>query len=91
MDDPLNARLQPVGNEMGVQIPQQQDGLEEEQARGPNTTGSAEPGKDGLRDDWLDLKQQERADEDGDGEQTHAIGGYLYAATPVTRSPITRA
>lgn len=55
--------------EMRVEVSTEEDGLKEEQTGRPDIGSAAKPGKDGLTDERLYLKQQKRADKDGHGEQ----------------------
>lgn len=58
---------------MGEGIPQQQQGLKEQQTRRPNGRATAKPWKDVFADQWLYLKQKERADEDCEAIAYHAL------------------
>ena len=52
---------------MGVGVSCEEEQLEKKHARGPNRWGTAEPRQDELRDKWLNLKQEEGAEKDGQG------------------------
>src|SRR5579862_3737670 len=49
---------------MRIQVSAEKEQLEEEHAGRPDSGRAAEPGKDVLPDERLDLKQQERAQKD---------------------------
>ncbi len=68
---------QPGGHEVGVQVPEQQQGLEEHQDRGPDGGRTAEDRQDKAPDHRLRREQQERRHADGraeDGARGHARG-----------------
>ncbi len=73
----LPPRLEPAHDEIAVAIAGEQRSLEEHEARRPDRRGSAEPREDLLRHHRLHEKQQERADEDGDGVEKHRSGHRL--------------
>jgi hypothetical protein len=50
---------------MRVGVAREQGDLEEQEARRPHRRRAAEPRQDELADEWLDLKEQERGEEDG--------------------------
>src|SRR5579885_2951938 len=54
-----------------IRIAGEQDELKKQQRRGPYRSRSAEPGQNDFRDQGLHLKQQERAQEDGNGVDGH--------------------
>src|SRR5581483_12304613 len=54
-----------------VEVAEEQQHLEEQHAHGPHGGRSAEPRQDDLRDQRLDLEEQERREKDGGGVQAH--------------------
>src|SRR5438874_4224551 len=56
---------------MRVEITEQQAGLEEDEAGGPDRGRSAEPGKNLLRKNGLNQEQQERAQKNSGPVQQH--------------------
>src|ERR1022692_3197929 len=88
MQQHLRPRFEVPDHRVRVQVAQQQHHLEKQHAGGPHRGAAAEPGQDDLGYHRLHLEQQEGAHHNRQGVEEH---GYLYAATPVTFSPITRA
>ena len=60
-----SARSDPVR----IRVSAEQNGLEKEQAIGPNRGSAAKPGQHEAPHHRLDLEQQERTEEDGGGNQ----------------------
>ena len=71
MHEPLAFGRNVAYEQMGVEITRQQDQLEEEQRRAPNRGRPAEPGKNELRDEGLNLKQKEGAEKDRNRVDQH--------------------
>ena len=69
---PTRLRAEPVG----VGVTAEQRHLEEEHAGGPDSGRSAEPGQNQFGDQRLHLKQQERAEQDGGGEERRGDAGF---------------
>ncbi len=63
-----------ANNQVGVRVAQEKRRLEKYEARRPDIRPSSKPRKDLLGHDRLNQKQQERADEDGDGVEGHGTG-----------------
>jgi hypothetical protein len=59
----LPPRLEPVAQRVGVEVAEQQGGLEEDHAGVPDRRRPPEQGEDHLADHRLDEEQEERADE----------------------------
>jgi hypothetical protein len=86
-------RLNPQSNHqrMRIGIPGKQSELEEQQAGRPDGGPAAEPWKDVFANQRLNLKEEERAEEDGEGE--HESGhakGRRSEEIPVNSSLISR-
>src|SRR3972149_218405 len=71
MDPTLRPRTGPAGGAVRVPIPDQQEYLEKHQASGPHRRRAAEPRYDVAGHQGLDLKEQERAQEDRQREGRH--------------------
>ncbi len=56
------------GRQVGVAVAGEQGGLKKEHAGRPHRWAASEPGKDGLADQRLDLKQEKRAEKDSGNE-----------------------
>ena len=80
VDDRLLAWTEVAIGPVSVGIASEQDGLEEEEASGPNRGSAAEPGKNALRDQRLDLEKKKGTNEDCRGvderEPAIARGGH---------------
>ncbi len=84
MDADLPFWAHAFGQEMRVQVAQEQRRLEKEQARRPDLRRAAEPGQDGLGDQRLDLEKKEGAAEDGERGQQPAGRSARDSARLVT-------
>src|SRR6185436_19344168 len=78
MERDLAARREPARRPIRIGIAEEEQELEEHQARRPYRGGAPEPRENLLRYDRLDEKQQERADEDREGVENHR--GYEVLA-----------
>ena len=63
---------------MRVSVAQEERDLEEQHAGDPNRGRSAEPGQDQLGNHRLHLKQQERAEENGDRIESQGAHAGLF-------------
>ena len=78
MDPGLHSRTESPDAQVRIPIAAQQDHLKEEHGRGPHGRPTPEPGQDILRDQRLYLKEQERADENGQCVRHHVcVSGTL--------------
>jgi hypothetical protein len=69
MDDGLELQRHARAEEMGVDVAEQQHGLEEDESRVPHRRRAAQERQRHLGEHRLDLEQQPRAQEDGGAEQ----------------------
>src|SRR5215469_8640292 len=77
MNPSLGAEIKTAGQQVRVRIPKQEHGLKEKEAYSPHRCYASEPGQNHLRDDGLDLEEQERAGEDRDGVRKRPCGENL--------------
>ena len=68
MHDPLPARREKPGQQVGIGVAGKQHHLEKKHRRRPHGRTAAEPGKNELAQQRLHFEQQERAGENGGGE-----------------------
>src|SRR5215471_20179287 len=71
----LCARFAKSVERVRVSVTPDQEGLKKEQAGSPYAGSAAEPGKEILADQWLDLEQKESAKKNGEGEDRHPFYG----------------
>ena len=82
VDRELGARASPA-HPMRVDVPGEEDGLEEEDADGPGGRRASHAGQEHSRDHRLDDEEETGAEEDGDcPEETHRVTEYSPQPLP---------
>ena len=91
MDAGLDAGLEVARQQVGVEIAQQENHLEEEEAGGPDGGRSPKPGQDDFGDDRLHLEEQEGAQQDRGCVEEHyrEMCRRQWRAAAATLSPVS--
>ena len=71
MENRLRAGLQVAADGVGVGVTAEEQQLKKQHARRPHAGPAAEPREDVFTDERLDLEEEERTGEDGEGEGGH--------------------